>query len=85
MTDEAKRIVEDLREHSECAHANEWETPITLGDDLDAAADMIVSLSEALADIGSACAKARESMDRAWKHWIDLRFTHENDEKREEL
>lgn len=85
MTDEAKKLVEDLREHSYWAHANEWETPITLGADLDAATDMIESSSKALADIGSACAKARESMNCAWKHWIDIRFTHENDEKRDEL
>lgn len=50
MTDEAKKLVENLHEHSDWAHANEWETPITLGADLDAAADMIVSISEALAD-----------------------------------
>lgn len=85
MTDEEKKLVENLREHSEWAHANEWETPIMLGDVLDAAADMIEGLSEALVEIGSACAKARESMNREWKHLIDLRFADENDEQREEL
>ena len=30
-----------LREHAEWAQANEWETPITLGDDLAEAADLI--------------------------------------------
>lgn len=30
-----------LREHAEWARANEWETPITLGDDLVKAADRI--------------------------------------------
>ena len=30
-----------LREHAEWARANEWETPITLGDDLAEAADLI--------------------------------------------
>ena len=30
-----------LREHAEWARANEWETPITLGDDLAEAADRI--------------------------------------------
>lgn len=34
-------IVTALREHAEWARANEWETPITLGDDLSAAADLI--------------------------------------------
>lgn len=27
-------LVKALREHAEWARANEWETPITLGDDL---------------------------------------------------
>ena len=30
-----------LREHAEWAEGNEWETPITLGDDLTEAADRI--------------------------------------------
>lgn len=34
-------IVAALREHAEWAAGNEWETPITLGDDLSAAADLI--------------------------------------------
>ena len=34
-------IVNALREHAEWAQANEWETPITLGDDLAEAADRI--------------------------------------------
>lgn len=34
-------LVNALREHAEWARANEWETPITLGDDLTEAADMI--------------------------------------------
>lgn len=34
-------IVTALREHAEWARANEWESPITLGDDLSAAADLI--------------------------------------------
>lgn len=45
MNDEAKRIVEALREDAEWAHANEWETPITLGDHLDEAADLIEKLT----------------------------------------
>lgn len=35
-----KEIVTALREHAEWAAGNEWETPITLGDDLSAAADL---------------------------------------------
>lgn len=34
-------LVNSLREHAEWARANEWETPITLGDDLAEAADLI--------------------------------------------
>ena len=34
-------LVNALREHAEWARANEWETPITLGDDLAKAADQI--------------------------------------------
>lgn len=34
-------LVNALREHAEWARANEWEMPITLGDDLTEAADLI--------------------------------------------
>lgn len=34
-------LVNVLREHAEWARANEWETPITLGDNLTEAADRI--------------------------------------------
>nr|DAF99690.1 MAG TPA: hypothetical protein [Siphoviridae sp. ctu1o13]DAG05451.1 MAG TPA: hypothetical protein [Siphoviridae sp. ct1da40] len=36
-------LVNSLREHAEWAQANEWETPITLGDDLTEAADRIAN------------------------------------------
>ena len=36
-----QELVNKLREHAEWARANEWETPITLGDDLTEAADRI--------------------------------------------
>lgn len=45
MTEEVRKLVNALREDAEWAHANEWETPITLGDNLDTAADLIESLS----------------------------------------
>lgn len=41
-------LVKALREHAEWAQANEWETPITLGDDLAEAADVIERLSAQL-------------------------------------
>lgn len=34
-------LVNALREHAEWAEGNQWETPITLGDDLTEAADLI--------------------------------------------
>ena len=37
-------LVNALRAHAEWAQANEWETPITLGDDLAEAADVIEKL-----------------------------------------
>ena len=36
-----EELIKALREDAEWAHANEWETPITLGDHLDAAADRL--------------------------------------------
>ena len=36
-----QELVNALREHAEWARANEWKTPITLGDDLAEAADRI--------------------------------------------
>ena len=36
-----QNLVNALREHAEWARENEWETPITLGDDLTKAADQI--------------------------------------------
>ena len=34
-------LIKALKEDAEWAHANKWETPITLGDHLDAAADAL--------------------------------------------
>ena len=36
-----QNLVNVLREHAEWAEGNQWETPITLGDDLAEAADLI--------------------------------------------
>ena len=41
---ETKELIQALREDAEWAYANEWETPITLGDHLDAAADALAAL-----------------------------------------
>lgn len=39
-----KELVEKLWEHAEWADANEWEAPITLGDDLRAAAEALEAM-----------------------------------------
>ena len=38
---ERKNLIANLREHAQWAEANEWETPITLSDNLKEAADLI--------------------------------------------
>ena len=43
---ETKELIQALREDAEWAHANEWETPITLGDHLDAAADRLAAYED---------------------------------------
>lgn len=43
---ENEEIVKALREHAEWAQANEWEAPITLNDNLEAAADLIEKLTD---------------------------------------
>ncbi len=48
MNDEVNHLIESLREDAEWAQANEWETPITLGNNLEAAASMIESLTAEL-------------------------------------
>ena len=40
---EGQNLVNALREHAEWQRGNEWETPITLGDDLVAAADRLAN------------------------------------------
>ena len=43
-----QELVNALREHAEWARANEWETQITLGDDLAEAADRIEAQAKEL-------------------------------------
>ena len=47
---ESKELIQALRADAEWAHANEWETPITLGDHLDAAADALEALLSVTAE-----------------------------------
>ena len=43
---ETKELIQELRSDAEWAHANEWETPIMLGDHLDAAADALAAYED---------------------------------------
>lgn len=52
-------LVNALREHAEWAQANEWETPITLGDDLVEAADRIANQSTHIAALQKEIEKLR--------------------------
>ena len=56
-------LIMKLREDAEWAHANEWETPITLGDHLDAAADALdtANANAKLFDEATARAEAAEA------------------------
>ena len=55
-----QKLVNALREHAEWAQANEWETPITLSDDLAAAADLIEKLTDRCARYTEEIAVAQE-------------------------
>lgn len=62
-------LVNALREHAEWARANEWETPITLGDDLAEAADRIEAQAKELDamrnELCYLCGKYREAHNGA--------------------
>ena len=61
-------LVNSLREHAEWARTNEWETPITLGDDLAEAADRITNQSTHIAALQQEIEKLRGQVPR----WIPL-------------
>ena len=54
-----KELVKALREHAEWQRGNEWETPITLGDDLVEAADRIANQSTHVAALQQEIEKLR--------------------------
>ncbi len=54
-----QELTNALREHVEWAQANEWETPITLGDDLAEAADRIANQSTHIAALQQEIEKLR--------------------------
>ena len=61
-------LVKALREHAEWAEANEWETPITLGDDLVEAADRIANQNTHIAALQQEIEKLRGQLPR-WIPW----------------
>ena len=82
-----QELVKALREHAEWARANEWETPITLGDDLVEAADRIANQSTHIAALqqeieklrgqneqlrGAAALVAKESAELLEQRWIPV-------------
>ena len=54
-----QELVKALREHAEWQRGNEWETPITLGDDLVEAADRIANQSTHIAALQREIEKLR--------------------------
>lgn len=61
-------LVNALREHAEWARANEWETPITLGDDLAEAADRLENQNAHIAALQKEIEKLRGQVPR----WIQV-------------
>ena len=66
-------LVNALREHAAWAQANEWETPITLGDDLVEAADRIANQSTHIAALQKEIEKLRGQL----KAYEDTKLTPE--------
>lgn len=61
-------LVNALREHAEWQRGNEWETPITLGDDLVEAADRIANQDTHIAALQQEIEKLRAQLPR----WIPV-------------
>ena len=49
-----EELIQSLRSDAEWAHGNEWETPITLGDNLDAAADRLEAADKRVKELEEA-------------------------------
>lgn len=61
-------LVNSLREHAEWAQANEWEAPITLGDDLTEAADQLENQNAHIAALQQEIETLRGQLPR----WIQV-------------
>ena len=62
-------LVNALREHAEWAERNRWETPITLGDDLEEAADRLENQNAHIAALQQGIEKLRGQLPR----WIPVK------------
>ena len=51
---ENAELIKALKEDAEWAHGNEWETPITLGDHLDAAATALEAADKRISELEAA-------------------------------
>lgn len=63
-----QELIQALREHAEWQRGNEWETPITLGDDLVAAADRLANQNTHIAVLQMEIEKLRGQLPR----WIPV-------------
>lgn len=64
-------LVNALREHAEWAQANEWETPITLGDDLTEAADRIEAQAKEIENLRTQLPRwipVEERLPEVWRN-----------------
>ena len=64
-------LVKALREHAEWAQENEWETPITLGDDLTEAADRIEAQAKELDALRNELCYKCGNYEQAHNGWRD--------------
>lgn len=61
-----QELIQALREHAEWQRGNEWETPITLGDDLVAAADRLANQNTHILALQKEIAGLRKAV--RWVH-----------------
>ena len=66
-----QELVKALREHAEWAQANEWETPITLGDDLTEAADRIEAQAKEIEALRNELCYKCGNYEQAHNGWCD--------------
>ena len=67
-----QELVKALREHAEWQRGNEWETPITLGDDLVEAADRIEAQEKEIEKLRAQNEQLREAAALVAKESVEL-------------